>query len=454
MLGLAKILAAFVAIVWMVRKKVQLGTAMLLGSLLLVLLTHLGHAVFHSPATIPLRDLPSIFLNAVWDSSSKDPASILKLIGVIVLVLVLSHCLDKTGQMNRILESFQALVGDVRVVLITLPALIGLLPMPGGAVFSAPMVEAAQQGIDIPPNQKTLINYWFRHIWEYSWPLYPGLLLAAELGRQSGWTLSVFQLAAIQSPLTAAALIGGILFFIRGIPRTSPHRAEARAGEDACVTKENSSGARFSTLVVDISPIAVIILLVILLTFAFALESKSSLLLSLVAAIALTLALSALKRQMPPGAVLRSLSVARILSLVYVVAALMVFRETIERSQAVNEISDMMETCRIPLFPFVVLLSFISGMVMGLAMAYVGIVFPILTPLLLQVHADPLPYLVLAFGSGFIGVLFSPVHVCLILTHEYFTSDFTPVYKKMVAPALIIFATLIALFFVLSLTPR
>jgi len=440
--GLVKILAAFVAIVWMVRKKVQLGTAMLLGSLALVLLTWLGHALFDSPATIPLRDLPFILLNAVWDSSSRDPASILKLIGVIVLVLILSHCLDKTGQMNRILESFQALVGDVRVVLITLPALIGLLPMPGGAVFSAPMVEAAQKGINIPPNQKTLINYWFRHIWEYSWPLYPGLLLAAELGRESGWKLSVFKLAAIQSPLTVAALVGGILFFIRSIPRTTPQR------------NEDSRHARLSTLAVDISPIAVIIILVILLTAVFALESKSSLLLSLVAAILLTLALSTLKKQMPPVAVLKSISVARILALVYVIAALMVFRETIEQSRSVNEISDMMETYRIPLFPFVVLLSFTSGMVMGLTMAYIGIVFPILMPLLLQVHADPIPYLVLAFGSGFIGVLFSPVHVCLILTHEYFTSDFTPVYRKMIVPALIIFATLIALFFVLSLTPR
>ncbi|MDP2895388.1 MAG: DUF401 family protein [bacterium] len=440
--GLVKILAAFVAIVWMVRKKVQLGTAMLLGSIVLILLTWLGHAVLSSPVTIPLRDLPFILLNAVWDSSSRDPASILKLIGVIVLVLILSHCLDKTGQMNRILESFQALVGDVRIVLITLPALIGLLPMPGGAVFSAPMVEAAQKGINIPPNQKTLINYWFRHIWEYSWPLYPGLLLAAELGRESGWNLSVFKLAAIQSPLTAAALIGGILFFIRNIPRTSPHR------------NQDPLNARLSTLAVDISPIGVIIILVILLTTAFALESKSSLLLSLVAAILLTLALSTLKKQMPPVAVLKSISVARILALVYVIAALMVFRETIEQSRSVNEISVMMKTYNVPLFPFVVLLSFISGLVMGLTMAYIGIVFPILMPLLLQVHADPLPYLVLAFGSGFIGVLFSPVHVCLILTHEYFTSDFTPVYRKMIVPALIIFATLIALFFVLSLTPR
>ncbi len=441
MLGLLKIFAAFAAIVFLVRKKVQLGTAMLLGSVVLALLSWASWTFLDSGNVITPAGFVSIIGESLWDPSSEDPASVLKLVGVIVLVLVLSHCLDRSGQMTRILRSFQGLVGDVRVVLISLPALIGLLPMPGGAVFSAPMVEEAQKKIALSPTKKTLINYWFRHLWEYSWPLYPGLLLAAELARKSGLNVSVFKLASLQFPLTAAALAGGILFIMPDVPRSSGG------------TSERNRGFRLGHFAVDLSPIAIIIAIVVFLYTAMGMGSKDSLLVGLVVAVLLTLGITALRRETPPTAVLKSLSVPRILSLVYVVISLMIFRGTIQESGSVEEVSAMMRAYHVPLFPFAVFLSFICGLVTGLAMAYVAIVFPILIPLVLQMGSEPLPYLVLAFGSGFIGVLFSPVHVCLILTHQYFTSGFSPVYRKMIAPTLIIFATLVAIFLVLSLTP-
>ncbi len=431
MLGLLKIFAAFAAIVLMVRRKVHLGTAMILGSVLLVLLSGGGWLLLRSGSAIT----PVQFLSVIWQEVSSP--STLKLIGVVVLVLILSHCLERSGQMNQILRSFEGAVGDTRVVLISLPALIGLLPMPGGAVFSAPMVEEAQKRINLPPTKKTLINYWFRHLWEYSWPLYPGLLLAAELAGKSGLNLSVFKLASLQFPLSAAALLGGIIFIMRDVPRGAP----------AMDAKHDDF--RFVAFLANLSPIIAIIGIVVFLYAVIGMESKDSLLVALVVAIILTLGITRLKKEMPPSAVLKTLSVARILSLMYVIVGLMVFRGIIQNSGAVSEISAMMKAYHVPLFPFAVLLSFICGLVTGLAMAYVGIVFPILTPLILQVTSQPLPYLVLAFGSGFIGVLFSPVHVCLILTHQYFASDFSPVYRRMVAPVLIVFAALVALFLTL-----
>jgi hypothetical protein len=432
MVGLIEIFAAFAAIVFIVRRKVNLGTAMVLGAVVLAVLSWAGQSLFDAGTAITPRGFLRIIGRAFWDTSSRDPSSILKLCGVVALVLILSHCLEKTGQMKQILRSFQGLVGNARVVLATLPALIGLLPMPGGAVFSAPMVEEAQKEIELPPTRKTLVNYWFRHLWEYSWPLYPGLLLASELSK-----MSVFKLAAIQSPLTAAALLGGIIFILRKVPRP---------------VKDTSAKPRdvsFAALAVELSPIAAIIAIVVFLHAALDIDSKTSLLLALVAAIVLTLVISSVKKRMPPVATLRSLPVARTLNLVYVVIALMIFRGAIEGSGAVTEIAEMMKTYRVPLFPFIALLSFISGLVTGLAMAYVGIVFPIAAPLILQVTSNPLPFLVLAFGSGFIGVLFSPVHICLILTHQYFESDFSPVYRGMIGPVLVVFATLIGLFLLL-----
>ncbi len=43
--------------------------------------------------------------------------------------------------MNRLLDTFRGLVRRPSLNLIVFHALIGLLPMPGGAIFSAPMVK-------------------------------------------------------------------------------------------------------------------------------------------------------------------------------------------------------------------------------------------------------------------------------------------------------------------------
>ena len=62
-----------------------------------------------------------------------------------------------------------------------MPAFLGFLPSLGGALFSAPMVENASRRYDMTPEQKTAINYWFRHIWEFANPIMPGLLLLHKL---------------------------------------------------------------------------------------------------------------------------------------------------------------------------------------------------------------------------------------------------------------------------------
>ncbi len=50
-----------------------------------------------------------------------------------------------------------------------------------GALFSAPLVENVIGEDKISAERKAMINHWFRHLWEYWWPLYPGFVLAVEL---------------------------------------------------------------------------------------------------------------------------------------------------------------------------------------------------------------------------------------------------------------------------------
>jgi len=53
----------------------------------------------------------------------------------------------------------------------------------------------------------------------------------------------------------------------------------------------------------------------------------------------------------------------------------------------------------------------------------------------------------LAYLSGFVGVILSPSHLCLILTNEYFGSDLMKVYKTLAIPIsiLMVLGTVITL---------
>ena len=45
-----------------------------------------------------------------------------------------------------------------------------------------------------------------------------------------------------------------------------------------------------------------------------------------------------------------------------------------------------------------------------------------------------MPLLAFAFAAGFAGVMFSPVHLCLVLTRDYFKSALSPIYRTMAVP--------------------
>jgi integral membrane protein (TIGR00529 family) len=157
--AIVKMIMIFFLVLICIRKKLSLGNAFMLGALFLSLLFGLK----------PRAMLTSIF------ASITDPKT-LSIAVVVSLILVLSGSMELAGQMQRMLKNFQGLVASPRLNLVTFPALIGLLPMPGGAVFSAPMVKELGMRSKLSEAQLSFVNYWFRHIWEHWWPLYPAPL--------------------------------------------------------------------------------------------------------------------------------------------------------------------------------------------------------------------------------------------------------------------------------------
>jgi len=275
----------------------------------------------------------------------------------------------------------------------------------GGAMFSAPMVDEASRGLNVDRENRTFLNYWFRHAMEPIFPLYPSLVLAAGL-----MGVSVRRLAVTQWPLFVAALVGGVLFGLLGT-----RQAEAAAA---------ARPERRETVVLFLKSVWPI-----LLVLGLSIALKVDLILSLL----ITLALLVVVERLGPG---RLWETARRtpLDIVPIIVGAMVFRSVLESSGAVEAISASLAELGIPLAVLVFAVPFVPGFLTGLAVAGFAIGFPIVLPM---VGPDVVGsgYGLLAYTGGFLGLMLTPMHLCLSLTRTYFKAEWGGIYRRLLPAA-------------------
>jgi hypothetical protein len=85
-------------------------------------------------------------------------------------------------------------------------------------------------------------------------------------------------------------------------------------------------------------------------------------------------------------------------------------------------------------------------------LGFTGASFPLVVGLMAAPGSGltPLATLVLAYGFGYMGMMLSPVHLCLLVTRDYFSSSMLAIYRQ-VAPciaAVLVFC--LASYFLLS----
>ncbi len=400
MSDLLKTTAVLIVIVILLRRKVSMAAVMPIGALLLGL-------IYLTP--------PRDFLKATAVGIFSPKSLVMTL--TLMLTMVIENILRTTGMLKRMVSSLSAALSDRRVVMAAMPAMIGLLPSPGGAVFSAPMVNEAAGDISIGSEQKAMINYWYRHIWEYVSPLYPGIILASGITGLSTQTLFLGNL-----PYSISVVAWGALFCFRGIGR--PQAASSDVGR----RKE------LMTFLAMVSPILLALLLVVI----FGVNPA----LSLGGAVVVLYIVHRYNFEM----IIKNLRESISGKALFLVIGIMVFQEVLRVTGALDGISSYFAASGLPVHLVLILIPLIAGIMTGLTAAYVGITFPLLLPLM--GGASPSPGLVaLAFGAGFAGVMLSPVHLCYVLTCEYFQTDIAKVYHRLFIPsALVLAASLVPLY--------
>jgi integral membrane protein (TIGR00529 family) len=399
MVTLVKIALIIALLLVLIRRRVDLGLALALDSLLVAALFGLN---------------PRRLGRAALEGSTSTTT--LELVGIVLLVLYLGQYLQAGDQSRRMVDSLRRLVHDPRLILAIPSAMLGLLPMMAGAMMGAPIVEEAARRWDLSPAWKTFYNYWFRHIWEYFWPLYLNVILASTI-----LSIPIARLCLYQFPFTILAAGVGLIILFKNVP------AAAREADGKGSWKD--VGGVF----LGLWPI----LLAIVLIFAAGLNML------------LALALSAVLTQVffrgplaSRWAVVRTGFSPRIALLTL---ALMVFKRVLETSGALDAVARVVDPAGASGYLLLFAAPFLVALLTGVNQAFVAIAFPLLVPIVGS--ASPDPFLALfAYVSGYTGILLSPAHLCLALTADYFKASLRDVYRILVWPVAVVFgAALVAL---------
>jgi hypothetical protein len=391
------LLASIAGILILLRLKLHPGLAIFAGSLIMSLLV------------LPPDQTPELMLQNMLDLQT------LRLLAIVACALTLSRFMEIKGLLARLAATMERIGPKLAMHLV--PAVIGLVPMPAGALVSATAVKDLARRIGLTPEQATFINYWFRHICEYSLPVYPAIITASVIV-----SVPLSSVVPILLPLSALAAAIGSISSYRILKQKQP-----------LVAEEEASGNVARNLIKVAWPVFLLVLLVLVG-------------LDVALAFVLSLCLLILQQRAKWPELEKSLKYGLAPKMLFLLYSVMLYKAAIESSGAAYALFSDMQRIGMPALVILVALPLLTGFATGLSMGFVGITFPLLVPFMAADSGINSYALLLAYASGAAGYLLSPVHLCLILSTEYFQANLGKVYRYILPPLLAVQAIAIAIY--------
>ncbi len=399
-----KLLFVFATMLTAIRFKLGLGWSMLGGSFLLALCFGVDPLQWFQAGI-------SIF----------SDSTILTVWIILALILCMSSIMEKNGQAERFMGALSHRITSPSARLVFFPILIGLLPMPGGAVFSAPLINAVARDFDLPEVDKSLINYWFRHTAEMSWPLFPGIILAAGIAG-----VPTIRLVLVTGPLVLVFYVAGWWFFMR--------KLKFPPGPGVVSSKEEGS---WSNILYQGLPIIVAIggALIFEALIAFTLPSVP-MDYGVVPALCLAIAVSLKQNGKTFKDFVDALRGPQVAPIIFMVGAIGVFKNVLGAGGIVQSLQISGDGL-LALSLAAVFLPMLVGALTGILMACVGATFPLLVAVLASMGITGeqiMPWIALATFSAFSGTMGSPLHICFVLSCEYFKVTMPESWRRLPGP--------------------
>lgn len=386
------------------------GFFLAIAALLIISARNLALAMFVGAFVLGIFTIGSSQLAVELWAAISDTSTILLALTVGLIPLI-GGTLKYTGQMDDLVDNFR--IGK-KALLAVSPALIGMMPMPGGALLSSPLVE--KSGEDVSQNVKAGLNIWFRHVLYLIYPLAPALIVSTRIAG-----LDVYQIVPYLVPLLFFSMLLGYIFFLRNVPGRIEYKKKLK----------------LKKLVPPLTIIFLAPLLDFILKGILSPEELATLI-----GVTVSLILALLVGNVGTRSLLKITKDSKPWNFAMMIIGIVVFLNVFVASGIPELILDIEISAEI----LCVVVAFLLGFGTGRIVTPAGIVIP-----MFLTKFGPISSITFAitYFSIFLGYVMTPVHPCVSLTAEFFkvkTKDFL---KVMLPPTLIALATsyvLIAIF--------
>ena len=403
MLNLIGVILAFIIILILIRKKVNFGLSLFVGSLIV--------GVFSLEVITPI-DIPKAMIEASFYSFEKQQimTETLELALLMTLIFVLAKSMQETGAITKLIDSLRTFFskgGTLGVI----PAVYGLMPVPGGALFSAPLIDKEGDKYKLQKDQKNFLNIWFRHVWFPIYPISAAMILICSI-KFSGVPIQMLILADL--PAFIGVVLIGFIFLKRFTGKT-PHTT-------VTVVKD------YRGLVYILPPI------VPLLFYPLKLVGLSETRCFLIG-VSLSLLLLYFLIHLDRTTYITIIKKSFTWNLALAIFGIMILREMMKISQMHLLITETMQSLAFPALLIVILIPLLLGTLTGYNLGAVALSYPLVDPFFAFTGVHIIGLTSLIFMSSLIGYLISPIHLCNVLSSEYLKTDTTRMYKMFIPAA-------------------
>ena len=372
------LIIAMAIIVFLLRKHVAVGPSMMAGAMFLWAVKSLDVAVL-GQALIEFLKMPRSY----------------DLIGALALVMCLEIELRTSGTLAGLVQALQRLFSSAKVILAIMPAFLGLLPSLGGARFSAPIVEEASKGTGLDEDEKAAINFWFRHPFEFSNPIIPGMIMACSIAQ-----VAYADLVVHTAWMSVVCFVVGWIILIRPI----------KMDYELKIAEENKDFQKnILDIVLSLSPVFGTFFLVVFFNL------NASMAMGTMTAI-LFVVLRLLGRQVSlKEVVLGAFDKKMFINVICILYFIQILTDTNVLAETVYSF----KAAPLPIPVSIALVSIVIGILTGMSQAHVSVIMPIVA----AIAPGNLNLAAVAMIYGVAGQMLTPTHMCLIVTLDFFEAN-------------------------------
>ncbi|KYH33996.1 hypothetical protein CLTEP_20480 [Clostridium tepidiprofundi DSM 19306] len=398
-------------ILFLASKKVNIGYSLIIGGILLSLLN--GRNVLN---------IFNIFLKTCSDYTT------ISLAVTITFITILGYLMEKYFILDRMMIALEKMLRSTKATILFAPSIIGTLLVTGGALMSCPVVDNLGERLNLSRDKKAAINLVFRHALYFIYPLSPTIILSTQIGNYNIWDFIKLQL-----PIALAMYAFGYIFLLKKCINPSIEKMNVKQ--------------YFKTIYEFIfysSPILISLIGVLILNLPFYI--------SLILGILLSISINLYDRNHDTKFKINESTFKTIIkgikpSMIIAVLGIMFFKNIVND---INEIFTFLHSLLDMGVPLEVLILIASGIIsfpLASIQPSIAILYPMILPLAPNYHVKLL-YAMLIYTSSFVFYFISPLHMCQVLTLEYFDVKIKDLYKNYVYILPLIYLVMIAVYIV------